>query len=699
MHFRKHDENHRNISVNLFIIGFVSTSVQLLLMREIMNLTGGYELITGIFLGSWLTASAAGSVLAGKSRFSDLRLINLFFSLSLFLSLFLLIVLTRVMTAPGETPDFLKSLAITFIMLMPFCLASGYIFIKLISAARKRDDFVPGKSFSIETTGGILAGIILSVLTSGLLNTGQILVVILISSAAYALLAYFPPKSLSDYLFRSLIAVIAAGVLIAEPDILLRQLMMPGIRVAGTKDTPYGNITKGLYGEEESMYYNQRLLSYSEDALEREENIHYALLPAKDPKKILLVSGNLASCLTEIEKYNPEKVIYVENDPGLIEMTSVNTDAFSFSIETEMRDACKYIRETKEKTDAAILLLPPPSTLALNRYYTSEFFAQIRDRINPGGIFMCSPGSYDFYLNRESVLLYSSVYNSLKEVFRYVRPVAGHKLYFISSDSEFSLSFSGMTEEKQIHNIYVSPDFLSDDLIELKSDEILSVLDKNVRQNRSASPIACFYYQSYNLSRYPHAKSLAVAVSVIIFALSLLTIRRKNILMYFTASSLAGFEIIILLLLQIMIGNMYQFTGIVIASLMTGLAAGSGIQHRSAGTFPARTLSLLLIIYYIIFALCVKPLLTITGIPGIILITAAVFPPSFITGHLFRILTIHDSGGSVSSSVYSADLAGSAVGFILVSAIMVPVFGIVVSIIFLSALILIGIFFGGNKIK
>ncbi len=699
MHFRKHSENHRNISVNLFIVGFVSTSVQLLLMREIMNLTGGYELITGVFLGSWLTASAAGSVLAGRSRFSNLRTISLLFSLSPLLSLLLLVTLTRIMTGPGETPDFLKSLVITFIMLMPFCLASGYIFIKLLSAARTRDDFVPGKSFSIETTGGILAGIILSVLTSGLLNTGQILVVILVSAAAWAVLSYFPAGSLSDYLIKSLFAVIAAAALMAGPGTVLRQLMMPGIRVSVTKDTPYGNITKGLYGGEVSMYYNQRLLSYSEDAVEREENIHYALLPAKNPQKILLVSGNLASSLEELAKYSPEKVIYVENDPGLIEMTQVNTDAYSFSIGIEMRDAFRYIRETGEKFDVAIVLLPPPSTLALNRYYTSEFFAQIRDRLNPGGIFMCSPGSYDFYLNRESVLLYSSVFNSMRDIFRYVRPVAGHKLHFISSDSAFPVSFSRMTEEKQISNIYVGPDFLYDDLIELKSDELLSVLDANVRQNRSASPIACFYYQSYNLSRYPHAKALAIAVSAAIFALSLLTIRRKNILMYFTASSLAGFEIIILLILQITIGNMYQFTGTVIASLMTGLAAGSGIRRIAAGPFPARTLSMVLIIYYILFALCVRPLLTVTGTAGIILIMAAVFPPSFITGHLFRILTIHDSEGSLSSSVYSADLAGSAVGFILVSAIMVPVFGIVTTIIFLSGLILTGIIFGGNKIK
>jgi hypothetical protein len=36
-------------------------------MREIMNVTGGYELITGSFLGSWLIGSAIGSSIAGKS--------------------------------------------------------------------------------------------------------------------------------------------------------------------------------------------------------------------------------------------------------------------------------------------------------------------------------------------------------------------------------------------------------------------------------------------------------------------------------------------------------------------------------------------------------------------------------------------------------------------------------------------------------
>jgi len=69
-----------DIAANLFITGFISSSVQLLLLKELMNITGGYELIAGAFLCSWLIGSAAGSGLAPRSSMTDLGKINLYFS-------------------------------------------------------------------------------------------------------------------------------------------------------------------------------------------------------------------------------------------------------------------------------------------------------------------------------------------------------------------------------------------------------------------------------------------------------------------------------------------------------------------------------------------------------------------------------------------------------------------------------------------
>ena len=77
---------------------------------------------------------------------------------------------------------------------------------------------------------------------------------------------------------------------------------------------------------------------------------------------------------------------------------------------------------------------------------------------------MCSPGPGNDYFNKESIKLYSSIYNSLAGIFRNVKPVVGNKLYFIASDKDLSVSFCKLTEMRNISNIYVSSDFLADDL-------------------------------------------------------------------------------------------------------------------------------------------------------------------------------------------------------------------------------------------
>ena len=88
----------------------------------------------------------------------------------------------------------------------------------------------------------------------------------------------------------------------------------------------------------------------------------------------------------------------------------------------------------------------------------------------------------------------------------------------------------------------------------------------------------------------------------IVFALPVTTIKRKNLLMYFSASALAGFEIIILLTLQLMVGNMYQLTGLIIAGLMTGLAVVQELI-QFMNTISLRNKVIFQILFYIIFAL------------------------------------------------------------------------------------------------
>jgi spermidine synthase len=683
------------IKINLFGIGFISSSIQFMMMREIMNITGGYELIAGSFLGSWLIASAIGASLASKSALNDIRKINLVFALSPVVSIILMLFLTRLFLSPGETPSLLASIIYTFLVLFPFCMVSGFTFIRLIQIAVSENHLVPGKSFSIETTGGIFSGITISLLTAELIGSYKLLLLIILLSVTYVLIRYYIKKTSGRIIFRFFVLLLCSLLIFMDPDILFRQILLPSVSVTATKDTPYGNITKGKYKGEESLYYNQRLLSYNDDVTEREEDIQYAMLQCDSPDKVILISGSLESHLPEILKYPVSKITYIERDPYLARYETPVEGKFPCSVEIVNKDAFRYIRTSIESVDAIILLVPPPTTLLLNRYYTSEFLYEIKKRLKPGGVFVCSPGPGDSYFNKESLNLYSSIYNGLAAIFINVKPVVGNKLYIIASDKPVSLSFCQLAKRKNISNIYVNSDYLEDERIIKKSEEVTALINPKIKTNRSAFPIACFHSQSYQFSKYLDEKVPVIVLMSIVFALPLTTIKRKNLLMYFSAASLAGFEIIILITLQLLVGNMYQLTGLIIAGLMTGLAIGSGINSGLMNTISLKIKVIFQILFYIFFALSYNYMLNIkSGLLSVVVILLSGFLPALITGRIFRELAYKSKDFNDSPAIYSADLAGSAFGFIFISGIAIPVFGIQVSVFFLAVLNFAGILFG-----
>jgi spermidine synthase len=694
----RHQLSSDEISLNLFMVGLVSSAVQLLLMREMLNISGGYELITGIFLGSWLLGSAAGSVMAGSSGLTNIRKINLIFSLSPLVSLTMMFILARMFLSSGETPSFLVSLIYTFLVLLPFCLVSGFTFIRLISIAKSGNDFKPGRSFSTETIGGVTAGILISLLTSGILNTYQLLLLIILFSISYVLLFHFIVNKRNEIFMNVLILIISSVIILSAPDKLFRQILLPGIKVKATHDTPYGNITIGEYKGEKSTYYDQRLLVYNYDVTEREENIHYAMLQCQSPEKVILISGSLGSQLHEILKYPVRKITYIERDPALTGYTA--GDSLDKRVLIVNGDAFRYLRRNIDKSDVIILSVPPPSTLQLNRYYTTEFFKAVRNNLVEGGVFMCSPGPGNDYFNKESLTLYSSVYNSLCSVFRYVRPVSGNKLYFIASDKDLSVEFCKLTDMKKISNFYVSRDYLSDDLIAKKTAEMTALMDRGTRMNSSSFPVASYHFQAFNLSRYPGEKTPAIIILIVLFAAPLLMIKKGNMLMYFSASALAGFEIIILLTLQVIVGNMYQLSGLVIASLMAGLAAGSRLRSDAMKSFSKLSNVIVLLGLYTLAGIFYNSIVLIRSeIMAIGLIILSVFITSFMTGLIFNRLTDELKTTGEAASVYSADLAGSALGFILITAIAVPAFGIKKSLFLLALLIFTGFLLGTLRNK
>jgi spermidine synthase len=687
-------KSDRQYTINLFLIGFVSTSVQLILMREIINIAGGYELIAGTFLASWLIGSAAGSFAAKLSQMNDLRKINFIFVVSPIVSLALLVFLKRLFFLTGESPGFFSGMIYSLIVLLPCTFISGFSFIRILAISEKSGKLSSGRSFSIETTGGVLAGITISAAGASLLNNYQLFLVVILLFAAYLFIGSFAGRKrdmiISAIVTTSLILV----VIVLNPDRIFRQMLLPGIKVERTTDTPYGNITEGNYGGENYLYYDNHILSWRNDESEREENIHYAMLQHPNPEKVLLISGDIGSNLPEVMKYNVKSVTYVERDPVLAMRYGSRTRGSDGILKTESTDALRFIRNTSEKFDVIIVNLPPPSTLLLNRFYTTGFFKAAKEKLNQGGVFMCSPGTGSNYFNAESTILYSSVFNSMAVVFRNVIPIVGNRLFYLASDDTIKTCISSIVTSRGIKNSYVNSDFLSDDLIKAKSDDLLSIIDMKTRQNTLLFPVACFHFQNYHLSMERQQRVPSMVLMIFVFLAPIFSVRRSNLIMYSSAAALAGFEIIMLLILQSSAGNMYQFTGIILAGFMAGLALGSGMRGSVINRIGITGAPVILILFYLFTAIIAGKLININSFMlESVMILLLSLVPSFLTGRIFMNLTVKKGPGSA-SAIYSADMAGAALGFIAVSGIAVPLLGIKMTLILLSALIFTGVLFG-----
>lgn len=693
----KHDTDRASkkyYSLNLFLIGYLSASLQLLFLREVLNLAGGYELIAGTYLAAWLINSAFGSWFAGKTSMNNLNKINIIFAVSPLISLLLMILSSKFFLNQGETPSFLVSILFTIFILFPFCFLSGYIFIKVLIKAKDSGTLDSGRSFSVETVGGIAAGLIVTVLTSGFLNTYQTL---LISVLLYFLYIAIVHLNL-NHRFSQFVVISGVGLILViigtDPDRYFRQLFLQGIRVDKSKDTPYGNITYGTYHDERSIFYNHRTVRWENDETEREENIHYTMAQHNNPGSVLMISGDLLSTIPEITKYGVKKIYYVERDPEFLKSFLSSEIPGKEIVITENTDAYRFVKKTSEKFDLVIMVLPPPSTLLLNRYYTKEFFEEVKNKLNDNGIFTCTPGSAENYYNYQSASLYSIIYKTLSSVFRNVLPVAGNKLYFISSDANLSTEICALIENKNIDNIYVNSRYLDDELIKIKSDEIILLLDKNARINTLRRPLAYFHYQFYNLSRDPGKAVPALIVVCLFFVLPFVTVRKRNFPMYSAAATLAGYEIMTLAGIQSSAGSIYHLTGLVFAAVMVGLAAGAwtGVMFRGKNV-PALTMSALLI-FYISAGLLFGRIIVLdnSSVVVFILITLSLIP-AFFTGSLFRVLSVHTEDKISTAGVYSSDLAGSALGFIIISAISLPLAGTDGTFIILSAITITGLIF------
>jgi spermidine synthase len=676
----------KNMVPLLFLTGFLSTSSQFIMMREAAILAGGTEAGAGLFLWLWLIIAAAGALAGSRSQIADIRRMIWTLIGGTALSPVIFVVMNVLILNPGQTPSFPQMLVILSVTIAPVTFISSLIFVRFSLMRQQTGASMPGRSFGTETAGSVAAGLITALTVTVSIPNYQLYFLILLVSTLLVIWIMDYPRVARIAALVILIPVAVLSVII-HPDNAIRSMLLRGVKVEKSIDTPYGNITKGVYGGENTIFYDHRPLFFMDDLITAEENIHYAMLQREGYGKVILISGGLKRHLPELIRYDIRELCYLEPDPGLLKVEGAHdTVCGTMRVRVERTDPVTFMRESGETYDAILQLVPPPSTLSVNRFFTAEYFRMVKDHLSGNGIFMCTPMPWYNYSPESYRQGFSPLYNAMTGVFSHVAIIPGTLLYAVASDKPLTSEVVRLAEERALVSNYVNSDYLDDDEIRVRRDQVLSQTDSSSGMNSVSRPVSSLFANILSLEKMG-IKGGMIALLTVLMIMPLIFATRNGLMMFTASSGLAGFGMIMIFILQTAVGNTYILSAVILSLLMAGLAAGASWRGMTAIT-DLKISALLITALFTLTGLLTPAL--VTSAPGPVLIFMFIALPlaGFFTGTIYRVLTVRSSGTGATGRVYAADLAGSSLGYLTVATLLVPLAGTANTCFILAAVIL-----------
>jgi spermidine synthase len=724
---------YRGMPIGLAAIGLTSTVAQVVLMRELVATFYGSELLFGLVLAAWLAWVAVGSW--GLARLPCLYSSRLrgggvggqrAFAAGLALGAALFpaeIILVRgVRTLLGTTPGALVELgplvAAVVVILAPLCLLTGVLFTWGARLTVERGGLA-GQAYVWESIGAVGGGALFSFALIRWLDPFQTALLVSATNLTIAIRCLKPETwglklSLASFTFLTIVAFPVGRMLHNST------LSWQWSDLVFAADSPYGRLTVQAR-DGQRVFFENGLLAFETQGTFPEEVAHFPLLIYPYPQEVLLIGGGVAGDVREILKHPVSSVTYVELDPLLIEAAQAHLPSQDRAVLADARvtlvltDGRLYVQQYQggaEGTercgfDVVILDLPEPFTGALNRFYTREFFSEVRAVLNPGGVFALGLPSAENYWSPELARRNGSVYHTLRAVFPEVAVLPGEHNFFLASDVPLQTDVGVLTKRlagRSVETRWVTPSYIE---YVFTTDRFTGVQAElagtvGVRLNRDMMPVCYYYDLALWLSRfYPNLRSTFESASlinlwwvVVPLAVSVLVTRwRRRWAVPFAIATIGlaemALEVVILFAFQVLHGTVYSRVSLVVTAFMAGLALGGAWSNRLlAGWEGARRetqgegnprRALIVVQGGVVVYSGLLPL--VLSLP--ISLPAAIFPLLALlaggsAGAAFplAVALVQGNADRAAGMLYGADLVGGCAGALVGALLFVPVLGI-----------------------
>jgi spermidine synthase len=674
---------HTYSSIPFVFIGFSSLLLQITVLRLLLSTFSGNELDIGITLSFWLLFVGLGSFSGRSIRLKYAFLLSFIFIALMTQPTVLAIKAIRPLLSLelGEIVPFTATILSTALTLFPLCFVIGIQFPLAVSYAGSRD--AAGRVYGLEALGAFIAGLLFTFIVSSRIDFMQLTYFI----ACFNILIAF-------YLSRSKIIPFLLIIPLSFYFIFhVFAITLPwqGLKLSQTIESQYGEIAVVEMKDQSSIYTNGQLLFTYPNVPSEEFRTHLTMTLHPAPSEVLVVGGS-PGILRELLKYPVERVDFIELDPRIVQVSFGMLNADDRDIMEDQRmnviveDGRRFIKRLKTaRYDLIFLNLPQPSTAGINRFYTSEFFKEIKAVLKEDGIVALTIPSSAGYIGKSMQTASGAIYNSLRSVFQYVSVTAQE--YGGLFASGFSLDTDPEILEKRfekrgIEVKHFSPYIFREVFSPFGVDYVRNRLAQIDLINTDLRPSAYLYNLMLwseihggkvitylmSVSGWHMVSFLAVCfITVIAFAF-----RRKRRVIYYsiftTGFSGMSFVLAVILAYQALYGYIYEMIGILTATFMVGMWAGTRITKQTE-----RSLNILfsLELFTVVLALTAPFFFR-----GELFFYGIVLLAGLCTGGQFTTANLSMDSPDTAGKLYGLDLIGSCIGSFIPAVILIPLFGV-----------------------
>jgi spermidine synthase len=678
----KIQDHHKNLKLLILLSGFVATVIQVLLIREISTVFQGNELLMGWTIGAWMLFTGTGALLGRKQNRKNvtntaLKTVLILIGILPVCFVIIMNVFKNTIFPPGVLINPAHFLMILIFILSPIGILSGFLFAILVKMNQKEQKGYI-KVYAFEAIGSLVGGLMVSLLLINWFSILQSLLVVILMMLI-TLFFYYRKRI---WLISGGIAILVIFLSFLYPyDRYLKSFLFINQKVINSIETFYGNLTITENADQYNIYENGILSFTTDNIIIREEYVHYALLQRTHPEKILLVGGGISGMLSEILKYpSVSSIDYVELNPQMIRTVSKYIPfPENKKINMIYGDGRKFLQNTASKYDIILFAIPDPSSLQANRFYTDEFVRSVKRKLNPDAVVLISHSPAGNYIDSETAKIEGSVYHTLKNNFQNVKIIPGENDYFLASDSEINIQVSKLSEERSIENTYVNPYYIDDNSIIERSRYIEKYIISQNIINSDKKPLPVFFHTLKFLSQFNQKNFFYLLFPIIILILPVFFMRSVSVGIFAAGFTGSAIELLLIFSFQTFYGYVYSALGLIIAVFMGGLAAGSIFGSRLKITRNHFIIAQGLLLAYALLFPIFWDLQTVlkAGFFQLFIFFSITFLLALIVGFQYVAGTsIYKSEITrAATTLYGADLLGSALGVITITLILLPFLG------------------------